>query len=90
MAGQRIRITKLTTIGEVMSEHRRIYCGLRRGKIEPGLATRLSQMLVAHRGMVEVALLEQQIEDLRLQLASERALPPLITQRTNGTLVNSE
>jgi hypothetical protein len=31
--------------------------------------------------MLEVALLEQQIEEMRQLLASERSIPPLITQR---------
>jgi hypothetical protein len=43
-------------------------------------------MLVNHRSMLEVALLEQQIEEMRQLLASERSIPlPLITQR-NGSL----
>jgi hypothetical protein len=37
-------------------------------------------MLVNHRSMLEVALLEQQIEEMRQLLASERAIPlPLLT-----------
>jgi hypothetical protein len=43
-----------------------------------------------HRSMLEVALLEQQIEEMRQLLASERSipLPPLVTQRSNGSLVS--
>jgi hypothetical protein len=69
---------------------------LRRGRIEPQLATRLSTMLVNHRSMLECALLEAQIEEMRLLLASDRAIPPLITARavreelSIGQIVNSD
>jgi hypothetical protein len=69
-----------------LKEHSLVYKELRRGRIEPTLATRLSTMLVNHRSMLEVELLERQIEEIRQMLASERAIPlPLITQR-KGTL----
>jgi hypothetical protein len=84
--GRRKRIGPLDTIGSVLKEHSLVYKELRRGRIEPTLATRLSTMLVNHRSMLEVELLERQIEEMRQMLASERAIPlPLITQR-NGTL----
>jgi hypothetical protein len=62
-----------------------IYCNdNRRGRIEPALASRLSTLLVNHRSMLEVALLEKQIEEMRQLLASERAIPlPILTAR-NG------
>jgi hypothetical protein len=45
-------------------------------------------MLVNHRAMVETALLEAQIEEMRLLLASDRAVPlPLLTHR-NVALVS--
>jgi hypothetical protein len=55
------------------------------------MATRLSQMLVNHRAMVEVVLLERQIEEMRQLLASDRSvpLPQLITQR-NGSLTSNQ
>jgi hypothetical protein len=75
---------------EVLFEHGKIYRELRQGRLEPSLASRLSAILMNHRSMLEVALLEQQIEEMRQLLASERSipLPPLITQRSNGALVS--
>jgi hypothetical protein len=94
VSGKRKRMRPLTTIGEVLFEHGKVYRELRQGRIEPQLATRLSTMLVNHRSMLEVALLEKQIEEMRQLLASERAIPPLITARatreqlTNGQAVS--
>ena len=72
-----------------MFEHGKIYRELRQGRLEPSLASRLSAILMNHRSMLEVALL-QQIEEMRQLLASERSipLPPLMTQRSNGSLVS--
>ena len=81
MAGQRKRIGKLDTIGSVLREHSLVYKELRRGRIEPALATRLSGVLVNHRSMLEVAILEAQVDEMRQLLASDRAVPPLITAR---------
>ena len=81
MAGQRKRIGNLDTIGSVLREHSLVYKELRRGRIEPALATRLSGVLVNHRSMLEVAILEAQVDEMRQLLASDRAAPPLITAR---------
>ena len=87
LSGKRKRVRPLTTIGEVLFEHGKIYRELRQGRLEPSLASRLSAILMNHRSMLEVALLEQQIEEMRQVLASERSipLPPLVTQRSNGS-----
>ena len=87
MAGQRKRVRPLTTIGEVLFEHGKVYRELRQGRIEPALASRLSMLLVNHRSMLEVAILEKQVEEMRQLLASERSVP-LVTMR-NGSLVAS-
>ena len=90
LSGKRKRVRPLTTIGEALFEHGKIYRELRQGRLEPSLASRLSAILMNHRSMLEVALLEQQIEEMRQLLASERSipLPPLVTQRSNGSLVS--
>jgi hypothetical protein len=73
----------------VLFEHGKIYRELRQGRLEPSLASRLSAILMNHRSMLEVALLEQQIEEMRQLLASERSIPlPPLTQRSNGSLVS--
>ena len=46
-------------------------------------------MLVNHRSMLEVALFEKQIEEMRQLLASDRAIPlPLLTARNVSTVSN--
>ncbi|HLO22935.1 MAG TPA: hypothetical protein VK193_05910 [Methyloceanibacter sp.] len=73
----------------MLFEHGKIYRELRQGRLEPSLASRLSAILMNHRSMLEVALLEQQIEEMRQLLASERSIPlPPLTQRSNGSLVS--
>jgi hypothetical protein len=80
MAGQRKRIGPLDTIGSVLREHALVHKELRRGRIEPQLATRLSTMLVNHRSMLEVALLEKQIEEMR-QMPHSRLISTLATAK---------
>ena len=48
----------------------------------PKMATRLSTMLVNHRSMLEVSLLEQQVQEVQALLASYRAEP---IRLLNGT-----
>lgn len=88
MAGQRKRIGRLETIGAVMVENAKVYRELRRGKLEPSIASRLSTILLNQRQLIETEMLEAQIEQMRQQLllASDRAvpLPQLITSTSNG------
>jgi hypothetical protein len=73
----------------MLFEHGKVYRELRQGRIESTLASHLSAMLVNHRSMLEVALLEQQIEEMRQMLASDRAVPlPLFTPRNATTLTD--
>ena len=55
MANQRKRIGLLNTAGSVASENAKVYKELRRGRIEPALASRLSQILINQRVMLEAA-----------------------------------
>jgi hypothetical protein len=68
----------------VLFEHGKVYRELRQGKITPALASRLSQLLVNHRTMLEVAILEKQIEEMRQLLASERSVP-ILTMRNKSS-----
>ena len=53
MAGQRKRIGPLNAAGSVAVENAKIYKELRRGRIEPSLASRLTQILINQRVILE-------------------------------------
>jgi hypothetical protein len=50
----------------------------------------LQDLLVNHRTMLEVALLEKQAEEMRQLLASERSVPLLTMRTPDGQLVASQ
>jgi hypothetical protein len=52
MAGQRKRIGPLDTAGSVAIENAKVYKELRRGRLEPSLASRLSQILINQRVII--------------------------------------
>ena len=71
MKQRKFRIGKLDSAGSIASENRKIYCELRRGKIDGALASRLSAILVAQKGVIEsseteakLAEVEKRIDDL--------------------------
>lgn len=53
MPDQRKRIGPLDTAGSVAVENAKVYKELRRGRIEPSLASRLSQILINQRVILE-------------------------------------
>ena len=53
VADQRKRIGPLDTAGSVAVENAKVYKELRRGRIEPSLASRLSQILINQRVIIE-------------------------------------
>ena len=53
MADLRKRIGPLDTAGSVAVENAKVYKELRRGRIEPSLASRLSQILINQRVILE-------------------------------------
>ena len=53
MAERRKRIGPLDNAGSIASENRKVYAELRRSRIEPSLASRLSQMLMNQKVIIE-------------------------------------
>ena len=68
VAGQRKRIGPLDTAGLVAAENAKVYKELRRGRIEPSLASRLSQILINQRVILESFEAEKRIEHLEALL----------------------
>jgi hypothetical protein len=83
MANQRKRIGPLDTAGSVAVENAKVYKELRRGRIEPSLASRLSQILINQRVILESCDAQKRIEQLEAMLeAAGRG--KLITMKANG------
>jgi hypothetical protein len=68
MANQRKRIGPLDTAGSVASENAKVYKELRRGRIEGSLASRLSQILINQRVILESWDAQKRIEQLEALL----------------------
>ena len=68
MKQRHFRIGKLDTAGSIASENRKIYCELRRGKIDGPLASRLSAILVAQKGIIESSEIELKLTQLEERL----------------------
>jgi hypothetical protein len=68
MAQRRFRISKLDSSGSIASDHRKIYCELRRGKIDGPLASRLSAMLIGQRTIIESGQTEERLAQLEERL----------------------
>ncbi|MGI8853700.1 MAG: hypothetical protein ACR2GC_10535 [Methyloceanibacter sp.] len=68
MKNKRIRIGRLDTAGGIAYEHGKILKQLMRGLIEPALASRLSQMFVNQRLLVEASDAEARIAELEALL----------------------
>lgn len=64
MSEKKYRIGKLDTAGSIASENRKIYCLLRRGRIDGPLASRLSAILVAQKGIVESSETEERMNKI--------------------------
>ena len=79
MANQRKRIGPLDTAGSVAVENAKVYKELRRGRIEPSLASRLSQILINQRVILESWDAQKRIEQLEtlLERAGHGKLVPL-------------
>jgi hypothetical protein len=84
MSGQRIRISKLETVGQVAIENARVYREMRRGKLEPSLASRASGILINQRVILETVDAEKRIEQLEAMLQASHSsgnIIPLKSQR---------
>ena len=68
MASQRKRIGPLDTAGSVAVENAKVYKELRRGRIEASLASRLSQILINQRVIIETWEAEKRIAQLETLL----------------------
>ena len=68
MKDQRKRIGPLDTAGSVAVENAKVYKELRRGRIEPSLASRLSQILINQRVILESFDAEKRITQLEALL----------------------
>ena len=68
MADQRKRIGPLDTAGSVAVENAKVYKELRRGRIDPSLASRLSQILINQRVIIESFESEKRIAQLEAML----------------------
>ena len=68
MAEQRKRIGPLDTAGSVAVENAKVYKELRRCRIEPSLASRLSQILINQRVILESVDAEKRIAQLESAL----------------------
>ena len=83
VAEQRKRIGPLDTAGSVAVENARVYKELRRGRIEPSLASRLSQILINQRVILESWNAQKRIEQLEtlLMVAGGKKIIPM---KANG------
>jgi hypothetical protein len=79
MKDQRKRIGPLDTAGSVAMENAKVYKELRRGRIEPSLASRLSQILINQRVILESFETEKRISQLEalLEKAGHGRLIPM-------------
>ena len=68
MAQQRKRIGSLDTAGSVAIENAKVYKELRRGRIDPSLASRLSQILINQRVIIETWEAEKRMAHLEALL----------------------
>jgi len=68
MPQQRKRIGPLDTAGSVAVENAKVYKELGRGRIEPSLASRLSQILINQRVILESFEAEKRIAQLEALL----------------------
>jgi hypothetical protein len=78
MTERRKRIGPLDTAGSVAIENAKVYKELRRGRIEPALASRLSQILINQRVILEswdATKRIEQLESLLEKAASGKIVP---------------
>jgi len=79
MPQQRKRIGPLDTAGSVAVENAKVYKELRRGRIEPSLASRLSQILINQRVILESFEAEKRLAQLEALLEASgngKVIPP--------------
>lgn len=84
MADQRKRIGPLDTAGSVAIENAKVYKELRRGRIEPALASRLSQILINQRVIIESYDAEKRVQQLEAALEAMGTGGKVVPLKANG------
>jgi hypothetical protein len=84
MTQQRKRIGPLDTAGSVAIENAKVYKELRRGRIEPSLASRLSQILINQRVIIETWDAEKRIAQLEAALEAAGNNGKVVSIKANG------
>ena len=78
MTGKRkVRIGRLTTVGQVAAELGRLYRQARRGDVAVADASRLATILAAMRQCLEASEVERRIAEMEAALAPANAIPGL-------------
>ena len=81
MSITRNRPSRLQTAGDVASEHAEVWRRLKRGKLDPALASRMSAILVNHRTIIETVKAEERIKHL------EEMVERLKQQQAKGAML---
>ena len=79
---RRIRIGRLTTVGQVAAELGRLYRQARRGDVAVADASRLATILAAMRQCLEASELERRIGEMEAALAPANATSCVVQLRS--------
>jgi hypothetical protein len=79
---RRIRIGRLTSVGQVAAELGRLYRQARRGDVAVTDASRLATILAAMRQCLEASELERRIGDMEAALAPAGPTPSIVPFRS--------
>ena len=79
---RRIRIGRLTTVGQVAAELGRLYRQARRGEVAVADASRLATILAVMRQCLEVSEVESRIADMEAALAPANATSSVVQLRS--------
>ena len=79
---RRIRIGRLTTVGQVAAELGRLYRQARRGDVAVADASRLATILAAMRTCLEASELERRIAEMEAALAPANATSSVVQLRS--------
>ena len=79
---RRIRIGRLTTVGQVAAELGRLYRQARRGDVAVADASRLATILAATRQCLEASELERRIGEMEAALAPANATSSVVQLRS--------
>jgi hypothetical protein len=79
---RKVRIGRLTTVGQVAAELGRLYRQARRGDVAVADASRLATILAAMRQCLEASELERRIADMEAALAPANATTSVVQLRS--------